>query len=97
MNYPPLSVSQSEDVPPKIKAAMDFLRFADNKMAGNLGSYPGDAPKDNGRELSKMEKEVYESALTVLLEYFNEPGFGGARSSPNPPPDDPKNRERVNA
>lgn len=52
---------------------MDFLRFIDNKQ--NPSVFPGGMAGKEGAEPSGMEAMVYDMALTVILEYFNQPGF----------------------
>lgn len=79
-----------DPVPPKIQAAMQFLHFAQGCTAPSQSPYGGEAQP--GRELTKMEAEVYDSALVAMLEYFNV----GTVSEPRPqppgihPPDDPR-------
>jgi hypothetical protein len=59
----------TSNLPPQIAAAMDFLRLARSIEA----PFCFDGPTDRGRLLSKGEAEVYDSALTVLIEFFNLP------------------------
>lgn len=87
------------EVPSKVQAAMQFIHFCEEVRRGPCGPImtAGDSPSGGGRELSKAEADVYDSALTTLLEFFNEPGFGGESAGPEPSGDDPKNPEPVNA
>jgi hypothetical protein len=76
-------------LPGHVEAALQFLRFAE-EIRQPLGY---DANPRKGRELSKTEAEVHDSALTVLLDYFNQPitpptGPSGATVGPSDP-DDP--------
>ncbi len=57
------------NLPGQIEAALQFLRFSEEiATPTNYGGGPA-----AGRNLSKTEFEVKDSALTVLLEYFNQP------------------------
>ena len=56
-------------LPGQIEAALQFLRFAE-ELQRPLSF--DNAPRE-GRALSRTELEVKDSALTVLLEYFNHP------------------------
>lgn len=57
------------NLPGQIDAALQFLRFSEEiATPTNYGGGPA-----AGRNLSKTEFEVKDSALTVLLEYFNQP------------------------
>jgi hypothetical protein len=96
MNYPTLTAAEVQCqayIPPKIQAAFQFIEFAE-RISGNRQICEGDTPKE-GRSLSKDELAVYESALTVLLQYFNDsdPGFGVPQVVK--PPDDPENPAKV--
>lgn len=71
--------------PPKIIAAMNFLSFCEGVKRPFSGPFGGSG---EGRELSAYENEVYESALTVLLVYF-ENAEVSSDSSPHSRPDDP--------
>jgi hypothetical protein len=86
-------------VPPKVEAAQRYLVFAEGIRTGPMGcgSLPGDAPKDFGRELTKSENCVYESALEVLRLYFSgEQDFPISGMVATPPSDDGPN-DRVPA
>lgn len=61
--------TEISNLPGQIEAALQFLRFAEEIVAPK--NYSG--PPVNGRNLSRSELEVKDSALTVLLEYFNHP------------------------
>ncbi len=57
------------NLPGQIEAALQFLRFAEELQHPlSFDSMPRE-----GRALSRTELEVKDSALTVLLEYFNHP------------------------
>jgi hypothetical protein len=56
-------------LPGQIEAALQFLRFAEELQHPHSFD---NTPRD-GRALSRTELEVKDSALTVLLEYFNHP------------------------
>jgi hypothetical protein len=63
--YPP---TNTNNIPGQIEAALQYLRFAEEiRFPINYG----DLPK-SGRELSKTEFEVMDSAHIVLLQYFNQ-------------------------
>ena len=59
--------SEKADLPPKIEAALQFLRHTQEI----LSPQSFDSSYGKGRALSKTEFEVKDSALTVLLEYFH--------------------------
>ena len=66
------------NIPSKIIAAMDFIRFCDSVQSGYSAPVsPFDPPGQGtgGRKLTKMENEVYESALTCVLAYFEDVDF----------------------
>ena len=48
---------------------MQFLRFS--RTIEDPACYDGQSHA--GRSLTRQEAEVYDSALTILLEYFNRP------------------------
>lgn len=56
-------------LPGHVEAALQFLRFAEEIRQ----PHGFDATLRKGRELSPTEAEVHDSALTVLLDYFNQP------------------------
>lgn len=57
------------NLPGQIDAALQFLCFTEEIVTPtNYGGGPA-----AGRNLTKTEFEVKDSALTVLLEYFNQP------------------------
>ena len=60
---------QTTRLPGHIETAMQCLRFAEE--IHHPASFDG-SPR-NGRDLSKTEAEVHDSALTVLLDDFNQP------------------------
>ena len=64
----------SGNPPPKVMAAMEFLRFGHQIQTGESYEMGGSAVP-GGRGLTKPEADVYDSALTVMLEYFNMEGF----------------------
>lgn len=98
MNMPVAAYYHEGAIPAKINAAMDFIRHVETVRTGAMSMNPFGGPsQDSGRELSKHEGEVYDSALTVLLEYFNEPGFGGAQIPPSVDGEDPEERATVEA
>lgn len=84
-------------IPAKINAAMEFIRHIELVRSGAMAGNPFGGPSaDAGRELDKHEAEVYDSALTVMLEYFNEPGFGpGLPNAPEDPGEEPEARQPV--
>jgi hypothetical protein len=60
---------EASNTPGQIEAALQFLRHAEEIMYPKAyGGTPG-----SGRKLTQTEYEVKDSALTVLLEYFNHP------------------------
>lgn len=61
--YPPTT-----NIPGQIEAALQYLRFAEEIRFPN--TYGG--PPKPGRELSKTEFEVKDSAHILLLQYFNQ-------------------------
>jgi hypothetical protein len=64
-----LPYQETTAAPGQIEAALQFLRFAEEiRSPKNYSS-----PSVKGRKLSKTEFEVMDSALTLLLEYFNQP------------------------
>lgn len=56
-------------LPGHVEAALQFLRLAE-EIRQPRGF---DTTMRKGRELSQTEAEVHDSALTVLLDYFNQP------------------------
>jgi hypothetical protein len=56
-------------LPPQVEASLQFLRFA--RAIEQPDSF-GDIPPA-GRPFSRIEAEVYDSSLTILLEYFTLP------------------------
>jgi hypothetical protein len=61
--------NEISNLPGQIEAAMQFLRFAvEIQRPISFDSTPRE-----GRNLTRTELEVKDSALTVLLEYFNQP------------------------
>jgi hypothetical protein len=89
------SAGMGETMPPKITAAFQFLDFAYRVTEGQQSPFGGDVPKDTGRKLSNMEAAVYDSALSTILEYFNEPGFGNSPPKPMTGPDEPEDKKPV--
>jgi len=69
----PIEISS---LPGQIEAALQFLRFTEEIQ------HPSscDSKSGRGRDLSRTELEVKDSALTVLLEYFNQPVPGPVSS-----------------
>lgn len=61
--------SEISNLPGQIEAALQFLRFAEELQH----PHSFDSTPAKGRDLTKTEFEVKDSALTVLLEYFNQP------------------------
>ena len=61
--------SEISNLPGQIDAALQFLRFAEELQH----PHSFDSTPREGRDLAKTELEVKDSALTVLLEYFNHP------------------------
>lgn len=90
----PAAYPQSDGPPAKIMAAMHFLQFAEGARSGRSCGVSSEF--STSRELSKSEAEVYDSALTTLLEYFNEPGVGQPAQQGDEPPDG-KERQKVPA
>jgi len=62
-------IPEISHLPGQIQAALQFLQFSEDVVSPK--NYSG--PPVNGRNLSRTELEVKDSALTVLLEYFNQP------------------------
>ena len=60
---------ETSQLPGQIEAALQFLRFAEEIQRPQ--SFDGSS--HTGRDLTKTEFEVKDSALTMLLEYFNQP------------------------
>lgn len=80
----PPTATEPQSIPPKIQSAMDYLRYA-HHVTGGGESYGESWSKAGGRELSVSEAKVYEAALRVLLEYFNDRTMdytGSPRSKP---------------
>jgi hypothetical protein len=74
--------SEISNIPGQIEAALRFLHFTEEIVAPK--NYSG--PPVSGRDLTKTEFEVKDSALTVLLEYFNQPvPTADHRHKVNPP------------
>ena len=73
-----------------INAAFQYLHFAQGIQ--NVVTMSGST---EGRELTKAEAEVYDSALTVLLQYFNEPNFGRPSMMQVEPPEEPEQQQGV--
>ena len=85
--------NEISNLPGQIEAAMQFLRFAEEIQR----PISFDSTPREGRNLTRTELEVKDSALTVLLEYFNQPvpppdhrppaqpSHGGADSDPPKP------------
>lgn len=61
--------TEISNLPGQIEAALQYLRFTEEVAAPK--NYGG--PPEEGRALNRTELEVKDSALTVLLEYFNHP------------------------
>ncbi len=61
-------IPEISHLPGQIEAALRFLSFTEEITAPK--NYGG--PPEEGRTLTKTEFEVKDSALTVLLEYFNQ-------------------------
>lgn len=79
--------------PPKIQAAMDYLRFVQSINQPNP-MFGGESWKESGRDVTNKEQQVYDEALKTLLAYFKEPGFGGESTGKGPDDDNPKEPER---
>jgi hypothetical protein len=62
-------VEQHSNIPGQIEAALSFLRHAEE--ISNPTNFSGGPT--SGRNLSRTEYEVKDSALIVLLQYFNQP------------------------
>ena len=63
----------SSNLPGQIEAALHYLRYTQEVV--NPRELCG--PPLGGRDLNRTELEVKDSALTVLLEYFNQPAPTG--------------------
>ena len=75
--------TEISNLPGQIEAALQFLRFTEEIAAPK--NYGGGTP-ETGRDLSRTELEVKDSALTLLLEYFNHPvPAPEQRHAANPP------------
>jgi hypothetical protein len=61
--------TEISNLPGQIEAALQFLRFTEELQH----PHSFDSTPRQGRDLSRTELEVKDSALTVLLEYFNHP------------------------
>ena len=74
---------ETSNTPGQIEAALQYLRFAEEIQSPR--SF--DCSSHTGRELTKTEFEVKDSALTMLLEYFNQPvpqpGPGNSGKTPS--------------
>jgi hypothetical protein len=93
----PAAVESYETIPPQVQAAFQYLHFAEMiRNQQNCGSMAGDSPRE-GRDLTKTEAEVYDSALTTLLNYFNEPNFGKPQMGKPPTDEGPEQPEKVPA
>jgi hypothetical protein len=62
-------VEHHSNIPGQVEAALSYLRHAEE--VSNPSNFSGE-PK-SGRNLSKTEYEVKDSALILLLQYFNQP------------------------
>lgn len=77
-----------ETIPPHVASAMRYLGFARGIEAGREMM---DGVKAEGRALTKMEKGVYDSALVLLSDYFQQ-DFSNQKAepaAPEPPPGPP--------
>ena len=61
-------IPETSQLPGQIEAALQYLRFAEEIQRPQ--SFDGSS--HTGRDLTKTEFEVKDSALTMLLEYFNQ-------------------------
>lgn len=63
--------STTTSVPPKVEAAMDFMRFLDGSRRGSSGNpfSMAETPAEE-RSLSRLEQRVYDESLGVLFRYF---------------------------
>lgn len=68
-------------MPPRITAALDYLRFAEG-LRNPPARFDGQAPE--ARELGPAEQKVYDAALGVLKRYFEDPSPDNV---PPPPPE----------
>jgi hypothetical protein len=74
--------TEISNLPGQIEAALQFLRFTEEiQHPHSFDSTPG-----QGRDLTRTELEVKDSALTVLLEYFNHPVPAPYHHHPANPP-----------
>lgn len=77
-------------MPPKIQAALEIIRFFEQVRSGGPNLFPGEG-SDNGRQLQPNEVRCYDAAMATLAEYFNTDGFGdnppaaGHQDGPEPP------------
>lgn len=87
-------------VPCRVRAAQDYLHFAQSLRAMHLHSQgptlPGDSPKEIELvSLTSKEQATYDAALEVLIRYFNgEMDYGDSPptiSGGGPDNDEPKN------
>jgi hypothetical protein len=62
-------VVHNSNIPGQVEAALSYLRHAEE--VSNPSNFSGEAK--SGRNLSKTEYEVKDSALILLLQYFNQP------------------------
>jgi hypothetical protein len=65
--------TEISNLPGQIEAALQFLRFTEEIQH----PHSFDSTPRQGRDLNRTELEVKDSALTVLLEYFNQPAPTG--------------------
>jgi hypothetical protein len=71
-----------------VGVALQFLGFGEAVRNGMPNRYNGELT--GGRDLTKAEADVYDSALTVLLEYFNDRDVSeAAQFILGPPPEQP--------
>jgi len=73
--------TEASNLPGQIEAALQFLRFTEEIQH----PHSFDSTPRQGRDLSHTELEVKDSALTVLLEYFNHPVPAPEQSQPHQP------------
>ena len=74
--------TEISNLPGQIEAALQFLRFTEEIQH----PHSFDSMPRQGRDLTRTELEVKDSALTVLLEYFNHPvPAPEQRHAANPP------------
>lgn len=79
--------------PGRVQAALQFVGMMLDKERGGSAF---DVGQRTPGDLSKCEAKTRDAALEMLRLYFaGEMNFGDAAVTPNAPPDDPGERERV--